>query len=121
VKNAILTEKTHTSHFNYVGDSILGNHVHLGGGSVLANLRFDERKVMIKISTGTYLTDLRKVGAFIGNEARVGCNSVLQPGTVLARRSCVMSAMAYGGYLEANHMAILRDRGIAIVPRKFYT
>ena len=88
-----------TPHFNYVGDSILGSGAHLAAGAILANLRLDRKSVSVYTPEGRIDTGLRKLGALLGDGAEVGCNSVLQPGTILGKRARVMPAIAYGGYL----------------------
>ena len=117
VKNAILMDNVQASHFNYIGDSVLGNGSHLGAGAVLANLRFDKQAIVAKTSSAARATNLKKVGAFIGDNTELGCNSVLQPGTVLGRNTCIMPTLAYGGFLEANCMAIAKGKA-TIVSRK---
>lgn len=104
-KNCLLMEKVETPHYNYVGDSILGNRAHLGAGVICANLRLARDEVVVKIDRQRYSTGLRKVGAFLGDGAEAGCNSVLQPGTVLGRDSAVIS-MPFSGYLPAGKIAV---------------
>ena len=79
IKNSILISNCEVPHFNYVGDSILGNYVHLGAGVILSNLRLDKKNILIDDID----TSLRKIGSFIGDNSQVGCNSVLCPGTVV--------------------------------------
>lgn len=79
VKNSILIANCEVPHFNYVGDSILGNHAHLGAGVILSNLRLDKEDIMID----NVDTKLRKIGAFVGDNVQVGVNSVLCPGTIV--------------------------------------
>ena len=79
IKNSILIGACEVPHFNYVGDSIIGTKAHLGAGVILSNLRLDKKNIRIN-HTDTYL---RKIGAFIGDNAQIGCNSVLCPGTVV--------------------------------------
>ena len=98
-KNCLLMDRIETPHFNYVGDSILGSGAHLAAGAILANLRLDRKSVRVYTPTGRVDTGLTKLGALLGDGAEVGCNSVLQPGTILGRRARVMPAIAYGGYL----------------------
>lgn len=107
-KNCLLLEGVETPHYNYVGDSILGNKAHLGAGAICANLRLDRKPVEIRTAERTYATGQRKVGAFIGDGAEAGCNSVLQPGTILGRRSAVL-APTFNGCLAAGKMAIARQ------------
>ena len=104
-KNCLLMDNVQTPHYNYVGDSILGSGAHLAAGVILANLRLDQENIEIKGLGGRESTGLRKVGAFIGEGAEVGCNAVLQPGAVLGKRSIVMPTLAFGGYLAEGQIA----------------
>jgi NDP-sugar pyrophosphorylase family protein len=104
-KNCLLMEKVKTPHYNYVGDSILGNRSHLGAGVICANLKLAGDEVIVKIGKERHATGLRKVGAFLGDGAEAGCNSVLQPGTVLGRGAAVIS-MPFSGYLPPGQIAI---------------
>ncbi len=108
-KNCLLLDGVQTPHFNYVGDSILGNHAHLGAGAILSNLRFDQDEISVKTPEGLVRTGLRKLGAILGDEAEVGCNVSLQPGTLLARRSVVFPGLAFGGLLREGMMAVGRQ------------
>ncbi len=85
IKNSILISNDQVPHFNYVGDSILGSSVHLGAGVILANLRFDKKNVKVEGE----ITNLRKIGAFIGDNTEIGCNSVVFPGTVIMPGSVI--------------------------------
>ncbi|MGF1449554.1 MAG: UDP-N-acetylglucosamine diphosphorylase [Opitutales bacterium] len=99
-KNCLLLDNVQVPHFNYVGDSILGNGAHLGAGVILANLRLDQHSVTAKTPEGPVDSGLRKLGALLGDGAEAGCNAVLQPGTILGKRAIVMSGLAYSGYLK---------------------
>ncbi|NDV63013.1 UDP-N-acetylglucosamine diphosphorylase [Puniceicoccales bacterium CK1056] len=114
-KNCLLMERVETPHYNYVGDSILGNRAHLGAGAICANLRLARDEVVIKIDRERFLTGLRKVGAFLGDGAEAGCNSVLQPGTILGRNAAVIS-MPFNGYLPAGKIALPENR-FRVLPR----
>ena len=114
-KNCLLMERVETPHYNYVGDSILGNRAHLGAGAICANLRLARDEVIIKIDRERFPTGLRKVGAFIGDGAEAGCNSVLQPGTILGRNSAVIS-MPFNGTLPAGKIALPENR-FRVLPR----
>ena len=116
-KNCLLLDDVQTPHFNYVGDSILGNQAHLGAGVILSNLRLDQAEVLVKTSTGKVTTGLRKLGALLGDEAEVGCNSSLQPGTILGRNSVVFPNLPYSGTLAADMMAASRP-DVRLLPRK---
>lgn len=115
-KNCLLMDRVETPHYNYVGDSILGNRSHLGAGAICSNLRLDRKPVTIRTPEGTFPTGLRKVGAFLGEEAEVGCNAVLNPGTLLGRRSLVAPTVAFGGYLPPATIARVRA-SVSFVPR----
>ena len=107
-KNCLLLDGAQTPHYNYVGDSILGNGTHLGAGVILSNLRLDQQEIVAKTPEGSARTGLRKLGGLLGDEAEVGCNTSLQPGTILGRRSAVFPCIAYGGYLAEDMMAASR-------------
>jgi len=104
-KNCLLMDGVASPHYNYVGDSILGNRAHLGAGVICSNLRLDQREVTVRIGATKQPTGLRKFGAILGDAAEVGCNTVLNPGTLLGPRALVAPAMAFGGYLPAGRMA----------------
>lgn len=116
-KNCLLLNKVQVSHFNYVGDSVLGNHSHLGAGSICSNLRLDQSKVKVRLSDGVLDSGLKKLGAMIGDGAEVGCNTVLNPGTILGRRSLVYPSISFGGYLEAGMIAGVRRQEIRVARR----
>ncbi len=116
-KNCLLMDGVQVPHFSYVGDSILGNRAHLGAGVVLSNLRLDQQVVTIRLPERIVSTGLRKLGAILGDEAEVGCNAVLQPGTLLGKRSLVMPTLAYGGFLPAAHLAKGRT-SLTVIPRR---
>jgi len=107
-KNCLLMDGVQVPHFSYVGDSILGNRSHLGAGVILSNLRLDQQPIIVRTDDATHETGLRKFGAILGDAAEVGCNAVLQPGTLLGRRAIVMPLTAFGGSLPAN--TIVRSR-----------
>ncbi len=93
VKSSIVLDHAAAPHFNYVGDSIIGNHVNLGAGTVCANLRLDRGEVSVMDESGERMaTGRRKLGAIIGDGSSTGCNTVLNPGTLLPRGSVVRPA-----------------------------
>jgi bifunctional N-acetylglucosamine-1-phosphate-uridyltransferase/glucosamine-1-phosphate-acetyltransferase GlmU-like protein len=108
-KNCLLMDSVQVPHFNYVGDSILGNGVHLGAGAILSNFRLDQQPIVLHLPDLTVETGLRKFGAILGDRAEVGCNAVLQPGTLLGPRALVMPAMAFGGWLPPKTIAKTRQ------------
>lgn len=116
-KNCLLLDRVQAPHFNYVGDSILGNRAHLGAGVICSNLRLDQQPVVIRTESASYETGLKKFGAVLGDEAEVGCNAVLQPGTLLGKRALVMPLTAFGGYLPAATIARNRQSITTIARR----
>jgi NDP-sugar pyrophosphorylase family protein len=117
LKNSLLMDGVQAPHRPYIGDSILGNSAHLGAGAVLSNLRLDQKAITVRLPTGTFDTGLRKFGAILGDSAEVGCNAVIQPGTLLGRRALVMPTMAFGGYLPAATIARVREQ-VSTFPRR---
>jgi len=105
VKNSLLFNDCHVPHFNYVGDSILGHHAHLGAGVILSNLKSIPSNVMV----GGLDTGLRKFGALIGDRAELGCNSVLSPGSIIGRDCVIYPNICWRGVLPARH--IVKNRG----------
>ncbi len=89
LKNVILFDHVQVPHYNYVGDSILGHHSHMGAGAITSNVKADRTHVVIRDGDRRLDTGRKKVGAFLGDYAEIGCNSVLNPGTVIGRRSSV--------------------------------
>ncbi len=108
LKNAILFDYVQVPHFNYVGDSILGYKAHLGAGSILANLKADGTNVTIRGET-IFETNLRKVGSFLGDEVQIGCNCVLNPGTIVGSKTIVYPLTSLKGVIPANR--IVKDKG----------
>ena len=104
-KASLLLDRVETPHFNYVGNSVLGNRAHLGAGVICSNLRLDRQEVWVKLPGGKVNSGLRKLGALVGDGAEVGCNAVLNPGTILGKRSLVYPSMAFGGFLEPETVA----------------
>jgi len=104
-KNCLLMDGVATPHYNYVGDSILGNKAHLGAGVICSNFRLDGQNIVVRGPDSVHETGLRKLGAILGDSAEVGCNAVLNPGTVLGPRSLVMPTLAFSGYLPPDMIA----------------
>ncbi len=102
LKNSYLLPGAEVPHFNYVGDSILGSRSHLGAGVILSNLRLDKRQVRIRIGDRVVDTGLEKLGALIGDDCQVGCNCVLNPGTILGRGSVLYPLIRWSGVLSEN-------------------
>jgi len=104
LKNCILFDKVQVPHFNYVGDSILGFKSHMGAGSITSNVKSDKTKVTIAFGKEKIATDLKKMGAILGDEVEVGCNSVLNPGTVIGKNSNVYPLSSVRGYIPPRHI-----------------
>jgi NDP-sugar pyrophosphorylase family protein len=116
-KNCLLLDGVQAPHFNYVGDSVLGNRAHLAAGVVCSNLRLDQKSVVVHAGGAAVDTGLKKFGAVVGDAAEVGCNAVLNPGTFLGPRSLVMPAIAFGGILPPDTIARVRQQ-VTFVPRR---
>ena len=89
LKNVVLFDRVQVPHYNYVGDSILGYKAHMGAGSITSNVKSDKTLVVVKSADEAVETGRKKVGAMLGDRVEVGCNSVLNPGTVIGRDSQV--------------------------------
>jgi acetyltransferase-like isoleucine patch superfamily enzyme len=101
-KNALILDHAQVPHFNYVGDSVLGLGAHLGAGAICANLRLDKQPITVVGANGVHFqTSMRKLGALMADYAEAGCNSVLQPGAILGKRSVVVNTH-FSGYLPEN-------------------
>lgn len=104
LKNVILFNKVQVPHYNYVGDSILGFKSHMGAGSITSNVKSDKTPVVIHNGDTTVETGLKKMGAMLGDCVEVGCNSVLNPGTVIGKNSNVYPTSMVRGVVPAGHI-----------------
>lgn len=102
LKNVILIDTVQVPHYNYVGDSVLGSHSHMGAGSITSNVKSDKTLVVIKSSDGKLETGLKKMGAVLGDYVEVGCGSVLNPGTVIGKNSNVYPLSSVRGVIPEN-------------------
>ena len=102
LKNVILFDHVQTPHYNYVGDSILGYYSHMGAGSITSNVKSDKKLVVVHNGTEQIETGLKKFGAMLGDYVEVGCNSVLNPGTVIGRHSNVYPTSCVRGVVPQN-------------------
>lgn len=98
LKHCILLDKVQVPHYNYVGDSILGNHAHMGAGAICSNLKADGKNIVIH-SDEEYETGLRKIGAILGDNADVGCGCVLNPGTIIGKNTTVYPLTSVRGVM----------------------
>lgn len=102
LKNVILFNKVQVPHYNYVGDSILGFKAHMGAGSITSNVKSDKTLVVIKASDRQIETGLKKVGAMLGDCVEVGCNSVLNPGTVVGKNTNIYPVSMVRGVISSD-------------------
>lgn len=102
LKNVILIDTVQVPHYNYVGDSVLGSHSHMGAGSITSNVKSDKTLVVIKSGDGKLETGLKKMGAVLGDYVEVGCGSVLNPGTVIGKNSNVYPLSSVRGVIPEN-------------------
>lgn len=115
LKNCIIFDCCQVPHFNYVGDSILGYKSHMGAGSITSNVKSDKTLVCVRAGEERIETGLKKFGAMLGDFVEVGCNSVLNPGTVIGPHSNVYPLSSVRGAVPAN--SIFKAAG-NIVPKK---
>ena len=114
LKNVILFDKVQVPHYNYVGDSILGYKSHMGAGSITSNVKSDKTLVVVKNGEEHFETGRKKMGAILGDFVEVGCNSVLNPGTILGRHSSVYPTSCVRGVVPEG--CIYKDKD-HIIPR----
>ena len=115
LKNVILFDHVQTPHYNYVGDSILGYYSHMGAGSITSNVKSDKKLVVVHNGTEQIPTGLKKFGAMVGDYVEVGCNSVLNPGTVIGRLCTVLPTCFVRGVIPEN--SIWKNSGDVIQKR----
>lgn len=115
LKNVILFDNVQVPHYNYVGDSILGYKAHMGAGSITSNVKSDKTLVKIKDGEEALETNLKKVGAMLGDNVEIGCNTVLCPGVVVGRNSIVYPSNMVRGIIGENSIYKVKDN---IIERK---
>ena len=115
LKNVVLFNKVQVPHYNYVGDSILGFKAHMGAGSITSNVKSDKTLVVVKDGEEQIATGLKKFGAMLGDNVEVGCNSVLNPGTVIGRGAQVYPVSCVRGVIPAN--SIYKKKGEIVEKR----
>lgn len=109
LKNVIIFNNAEVPHYNYVGDSILGFHAHMGAGSITSNIKADRKNIIIKAASGNYETGRRKIGAILGDYAEIGCNAVLNPGTIVGQRAMVYPTTCARGVIPSE--TIVKNSG----------
>lgn len=100
VKNSLLFDEVEAPHFNYVGDSILGYKSHLGAGAITSNIKNDKKNVEVHFQLGSIETNMRKLGAIVGDGVQVGCNCVLNPGTVIGKGTRIYPLNSIRGWID---------------------
>jgi NDP-sugar pyrophosphorylase family protein len=114
IKNSFLFNNCQVPHFNYVGDSILGAKAHLAAGVIISNLKLNSDFLTLRVGDVVIPTGLRKFGALIGDGVEIGCNTVINPGSILGRNSLIYPGIAWRGILPANSIAkspdLVRER-----------
>lgn len=116
LKNVILFDNVQVPHYNYVGDSILGYKSHMGAGSLTSNVKSDKTLVVVKAPNGQIPTGLKKFGAMLGDFVEVGCNSVLNPGTVIGPYSNIYPTSCVRGVVPPD--SIWKTGGVIVAKRK---
>ena len=116
LKNVILFDHVQTPHYNYVGDSILGYYSHMGAGSITSNVKSDKTPVVVHGQGEDVPTGLKKMGAMLGDHVEVGCNSVLNPGTVIGRNSNIYPLSCVRGLVPEN--SIWKTGGVVVRKRE---
>lgn len=96
-KNCVLLSGAHVSHFSYVGDSVVGRDVNLGAGVILSNYRLDGQTIRVRVSGQLVETGLRKFGAMVGDRASIGCNAVVNPGSLVAKEARILPGTIWRG------------------------
>ena len=115
IKNSILLEHAEIPHFNYVGDSILGYKAHMGAGAVTSNLKSDRKNIVVKDEEERIDINRRKMGAMIGDNSEIGCNSVLNPGTIIGKNCIVYPTSCVRGTVKEN--SIYKNSGVIVVKK----
>ena len=113
LKNVVLFDNVQTPHYNYVGDSVLGYKAHMGAGSITSNVKSDKTLVVVHQPDDPIETGRKKFGAILGDNVEVGCNSVLNPGTVVGRRSNIYPTSCVRGVIPADSIYKDKDNIVA--------
>lgn len=116
LKNVILFNKVQVPHYNYVGDSVLGYRAHMGAGSITSNVKSDKTLIVAKSDKGFIETGLKKFGAMLGDLVEVGCNSVLNPGTIIGKNASVYPTSSVRGYIPPD--SIYKDKGEIVIRKR---
>ena len=117
LKNVFMFNHCQVPHFNYVGDSILGHKTHLGAGVKVSNIKLDRTNVTVEMDGKPFDTGLRKFGALLGDGSEIGCNAVLNPGSILGRGAIIYPNVNWRGILPANMIA-KNKAGVEVVMKR---
>ena len=109
LKNVILFNHVEVPHYNYDGDSILGCYAHMGAGAITSNIKADRKNIVIRDGDHEYVTGLRKIGAMLGDHAEIGCNTVLNPGTVVGRYTNIYPVCSVRGVVPEHSIYKSKD------------
>ena len=116
LKNVVLFDNVQTPHYNYVGDSVLGYKAHMGAGSITSNVKSDKTLVVVHQPDDPIETGRKKFGAILGDNVEVGCNSVLNPGTIVGRRSSIYPTSCVRGVVPED--CIYKDKDNVVIRKK---
>lgn len=116
LKNVVLFDHVQTPHYNYVGDSILGYHSHMGAGSITSNVRSDKKLVKVHASDGDMETGMKKFGAVLADYVEVGCGSVLNPGSIVGRNTNIYPLSSVRGCIPADSIYKSKDEITEKIP-----
>jgi NDP-sugar pyrophosphorylase family protein len=108
-KNCIIFDDAQVPHFSYVGDSILGYKVHLGAGVILSNVKLDRGEISVLATDGMIATGLKKFGAIVGDRSEIGCNAVINPGSVIGRDCIIYPGATFRGVLPSHSILKVRQ------------
>ena len=117
-KNCIVFDEAQIPHFSYVGDSILGYRAHLGAGVILSNVKLDHAEISVLATDGLIATGLTKFGAIIGDRTEIGCNAVLNPGSVVGRDCIIYPGTNFRGVLPGNSIVKIRQTTQVLIRRQ---
>jgi UDP-N-acetylglucosamine diphosphorylase / glucose-1-phosphate thymidylyltransferase / UDP-N-acetylgalactosamine diphosphorylase / glucosamine-1-phosphate N-acetyltransferase / galactosamine-1-phosphate N-acetyltransferase len=117
LKHSVLFDGCQVPHFNYVGDSILGHQAHLGAGVKISNVKLDRENIFVEVEGRPFDTGLRKFGALLGDGTEIGCNAVLNPGSVIGRNALVYPNVSWRGVLPAGLIA-KNNADVEVVQRR---
>lgn len=114
LKSVVMLNDAKAAHFSYVGDSILGNDVNLGAGSICSNLRIDHAEISVKWNGGQIGTGTNKLGAILGDGTQIGCNAVANPGSVTGKHAAVFPCVNFGGVVPENAKVKMMEKPVVV-------